>query len=98
MRVLLRARRTKLYYAGLNGSGGEHERGLDFGNVRNATRFAFEEKLADMEIILRYDSCGAEIGLPVLAEWCLFDEQALRPVAEPAAPVEFLSISPLGLP
>ena len=36
-----------------------------------------------MEIILRYDSFDGEIALPVLAEWCLFDERALRPVADP---------------
>ena len=36
-----------------------------------------------MEIILRSDSFDGEIALPVLAEWCLFDERALRPVADP---------------
>jgi len=37
-----------------------------------------------MEIILRYDSYDSEISLLVLAEWCLFEERALRPVAEVA--------------
>ena len=86
MRVLLRNRWTKFYYVGPNQMDTEHEKGLDFGDVRSAAKFAFEERLPYMEIILRYDSCGGEIPLPVLAEWCLFDERALRPVAAiPAA-------------
>jgi hypothetical protein len=96
MRVLLRNRLTERYYGGANRSDAEHEGAVDFGKVSNAARFAFSEKLPDMEIILHYDSCGAEIGLPVLAEWCLFDERALRPVAEPMPPVGSLSIWPSG--
>jgi hypothetical protein len=79
MRVLLRNRRTKRYHAGPNELEDEDERGVDFGTVRSAAKFALEEKLVDMEIILRYDSCGGEIALPVLAEWCLLEERALRP-------------------
>jgi len=84
MRVLLRNRRTTLYYVGLNQQGTGQERAVDFGNVGSAAKFTFEEKLEDMEIILRYDSYDSEISLPVLAEWCLFEERALRPVADPA--------------
>jgi hypothetical protein len=80
MRVLLRNRRTKLYYMGLNQPGGDCQVALSFGNVGSAAKLTFEEKLPDMEIILRYDSCESEIALPVLAEWCLFEERALRPV------------------
>ena len=85
MRVLLRNCRTNLYYAGLNPSGADHERALDFRNVSSAAKFTFEQSLPDMEIVLRYDSCAAEIPLPVLHEWCLFDERALRPVATPTS-------------
>ena len=81
MRVLLRNRWTKFYYVGPNQMDAEHEKGLDFGDVRSAAKFAFEENMPGMEIILRYDSCDGEIPLPILAEWCLFDERALRPVA-----------------
>jgi hypothetical protein len=98
MRVLLRNRPTNLYYGGLDRPGVEHEGAVGFGNVSNATRFTFGEKLPDMEIILHYDSCGAEIGLPVLAEWCLFEERALRLAAEPAPPGGSLSTSPASLP
>jgi hypothetical protein len=66
--------------------GAAHERALDFGNVSGAAKFSFKEKLPDMEIILRYDSCDGEIPLPVLPEWCLFQGRALRPVADPAPP------------
>jgi hypothetical protein len=97
MRVLLRSRRTKLYYFGLRQMGAAHERALDFGNVPGAAKFSFEEKLPDMEIILRYDSCDGEIPLPVLPEWCLFGERALRPVAEPAPSGSPLSPSPSRL-
>ena len=93
MRVLLRGRQTRLYYIGRNQSGVEHERALDFGNVRSATKFTFDVKLPDMEIILRYDSCDAEIGLPVLPEWCLLDERALGPATDPTAPGASLSTS-----
>jgi hypothetical protein len=70
---------------------------VDFGNVSSAARHTFEEKLPDMEIILRYDSNGAEIGLSVLAEWCLLGERALRPAPEPGPPAESLSVSPSSL-
>ena len=82
MRVLLRNCRTKMYYvgqsphAGLNESGAGSWQALDFGNVRSAVKFTLEEDLPDMEIVLRYDSCDAEIALPVLHEWCLIDEVA----------------------
>jgi hypothetical protein len=84
MRVLLRSSRTRRYYIGLNQSSAQHEEALDFGNVGSAAKFTFEERLADMEIILRYDLCDGQISLPVLAEWCLFEERALRPVMHPA--------------
>jgi len=80
MRLLLRDRRTARYYAGLNQLAADPDRALDFGDVPSAARFALEQKLAGMELILRYDSWATEIPLPLLPEWCLFDERALRPV------------------
>ena len=81
MRVLLRTLGTTLCYAGFNRPSGEHGVALDIGNVSSVARHTFEEKLPGTEIVLCYDSCDAEIGLPVLAEWCVFEERALRPVA-----------------
>ena len=92
MRVLLRNRRTHLFYAGQNANSGVDvsapmsPEALDFGDVGSAAKFSLEQHLGDMEIVLRYDSCEGEISLPVLAEWCLLDERALRPVNEPAWP------------
>jgi hypothetical protein len=37
-----------------------------------------------MEIILRDDWCGGKIPLPVLPQWCLFEERALRSATDPA--------------
>ena len=90
MRVLLRNRRTRLYYAGhtantgLNDSATTDPQALDFGDVRSAAKFSLEEHLTDMEIVLHYDSCDGEIALPVLPEWCLFEERSMRPVTAPA--------------
>jgi hypothetical protein len=80
VRVLLRNRLTKLYYVGLNQLDVWYQRALDFGDVPGAAEFTLEEELPDMEIVLRYDSFDGGIALPVLAEWCLFDERVLRPV------------------
>jgi hypothetical protein len=97
MRVLLRNHRSRLYYVTFNQWGVEHEQAFDFGNLASAARFTFEEKLAEMEIILRYDACDGEIRLPVLREWSLFEERALRPVRDPALPAEPVWSSPSRL-
>ncbi len=85
----MRHRQSSLYYAGPsqtepapNHTTPDHERALDFASVRNAARFALEQHLTDMEIILRYDARNGEVALPVLPEWCLFEERALRPLSE----------------
>ncbi|MCX6928667.1 MAG: hypothetical protein NT154_36465 [Verrucomicrobia bacterium] len=57
---------------------------MDFGKVSSAAKYTFEEKLQDMEVILRYDLAESKIALPVLAEWCLFEQRALRPISEAA--------------
>jgi hypothetical protein len=75
MRVLLRNKRTKLYYVGRDRSGQSQTDALDFGQVSKATRFTLEQKLPDMEIVVRYDACQGEVPLPVLPEWCTLDER-----------------------
>ncbi len=76
MKVLLRNRRTKLFYVGQNLTGGRPEEARDFGNIAKATRFSLREKLPDMEIVLRYDACPGEVPLPVLPEWKLLEREA----------------------
>jgi len=90
MHVFLRNRRTRLYYVARRPSAGRNQppaanaEPLDFGTVRSAAKFSLEQRLPDMEIVLRYDSCAGEVALPVLPEWCLFDERVLRPIREAA--------------
>jgi hypothetical protein len=91
MRVLLRKRRTNLYYVGADQHTGihhlaaDHHKALDFDSVPRAAKFTFEQHLSDMAIILRYDWEDVELALPVLPEWCLLDESAVRPLGEPVA-------------
>jgi hypothetical protein len=70
MRVLLRSRKTKLYYAGGNQVGLSHEQAFDFGNLPGAAAFAVRENPSGMEIVLRYDTCDGEVAVPILQEWC----------------------------
>ena len=82
MRILLCNQRTGRYYSGPRQPGSGVAHAHDFGSVPAAAKFTFEEKLPDVEIVVRYDSHGTEIHLPVLAVWCLFGEESLRPVPE----------------
>ncbi len=76
MKVLLRNRRTKLYYVARNLSGAKPEDARDFGNVAKAIKFSLGEKLPDMEVVLRYESAPGEVPLPVLPDWCFFERPA----------------------
>jgi hypothetical protein len=80
MRVLLQDTKTRLYYACFNERHSESAQALDFVSIPDAAKFAFEEELRDMEIVLSYDHPHCEVHLPVLPEWCLLDERILLPV------------------
>jgi hypothetical protein len=56
----------KLYYLGRNRLGKKHEQALDFGNIPGAMTFVVREKLPDMEIVLRYETCDGEVPIPLL--------------------------------
>jgi hypothetical protein len=79
MKVLLRNRRTRLYYTGRDESGVKPEDALDFGNISRATEFTFEQRLADMEIVLRYATCPGEVPLPILPAWRSFQTAPAAP-------------------
>jgi hypothetical protein len=79
MKVLLRNRRTKLYYIGRDESGVRHEDALDFGNISSATEFTLEQKLPDLEIVLRYANCADEVPLPILSAWRSFQTTPAAP-------------------
>jgi hypothetical protein len=90
MRVLLRHKKTGLYYVGLNQMAGEHNQARDFTSVPQAARFAFAEAMPEVEIIVRCDYLAHEVSLQPLPEWCELDQArplaAARTVAEGAGP------------
>lgn len=67
--VLLRNQETGQYYAGLNGWVGNCAGAHDFGAVENATQLARTEKLAGMEVVLRYDDPVCDLVLPFRGNW-----------------------------
>lgn len=85
MRVLLRNRKTRCYYGGSRWPAVERQWAFDFRSLPGATKFALEEKLADMEIVLSYDNPDCQIPMPVLPEWCLLDEAKLPSAEHPHA-------------
>ncbi len=80
MRVLLKNKRTGLYYRDGNQLAAESGAGRDFATIRAATEFAFDQQLREMEIALRCDYLKYEIPLPVLPEWCELDDHQRLPV------------------
>jgi hypothetical protein len=83
MRVFLQHTETRLYYAEFNRRVSAPSRALDFASIPTATKFALEQKLTRMEIVLNWHTePDCEVRLPVLPEWCLLDEKELLPAAE----------------
>ena len=83
MRVLLRHKKTRLYYVGVNQMAGEHNQARDFASVPQAARFALAEGLPEAEIIVRSDYLASEIPFQPLPEWCELDKA--RPLADAAS-------------
>ena len=74
MRVLLRNKETRRYYAARNEWGAAVAQALLFGSVPQAARFAFDEKVPQAEIVVRCDLVDQEVALPLLPEWCSLDQ------------------------
>jgi hypothetical protein len=74
MRVFLRNRQTRCCCASPNGWAVAIEQALVFYSVRQAARFAFDEKLPEAEIVMRSHRLEQEITLPLVPEWCDLDE------------------------
>jgi hypothetical protein len=70
MRVFLRDRQTRRYCASSSAWAVALARALVFSSVRQAARFAFEEKVPGAEIVVRCDLLEQEVALPLLPEWC----------------------------
>lgn len=74
MRAFLRNRQTQRYCALSNGWTVAIAPALVFSNVRQAARFAFDQKVPEAEIVVRCDLLEQEVALPLLPEWCELDE------------------------
>jgi hypothetical protein len=78
MRVLLRNRQGRGYYAGSNVWAAAIAQALPFSSVRQAAKYAFDEKVLEAEIVVRCDLLEQEVALPLVAEWCDFDHSAVN--------------------
>jgi hypothetical protein len=74
MRVVLKRKRSGLYYRDANQFATDPGEALDFASVPAAAQFALAEQLPEAEIVLRWDSLAHEIPLPVLHAWCELDK------------------------
>ena len=70
MRVFLRNKQTRLYCASSSEWAPEMAQALLFTTVPHAARFAFDEEVSEVEIVLKYDLLDQEVSLPLLRELC----------------------------
>jgi hypothetical protein len=68
MKVLLRKKKTSLYYLGADQWTTEARQAWDFDQVEEAIRLHREKRLTDVEVVLRFDDplCDAVLSLPTL--------------------------------
>ena len=64
-KVFLRKRETAQYYAGSNGWSGNTPLAHSFDTVESAIQFAKTERLAGMEVVLRFEDPVCELILPL---------------------------------
>lgn len=67
-KVFLRSRDKGQYYAGSNGWSGNTSVAHDFSTVESAVELARTQRLADMEVVLRYDDPACDLVLPLRQE------------------------------
>ena len=79
MRVYLRNKKTRLYCASSSEWAPAMAQALLFPSVGQAARFAFDEKVPEAEIVLRYDLLDKEVSLPLLRELCDVGEPRSAP-------------------
>jgi hypothetical protein len=73
MRVFLRNKQTRVYYAGPSEWAATAELAHQFISVSHAARFGLDHSLPDIELILTCYTLPDEIAMPLLPEWCNFD-------------------------
>ena len=69
VRVLLRNKETGLYLAGIGREVGASRHALDFPSLSQAAKFALEQQVPDLEIVLSYANEAHQVPLPLLPEW-----------------------------
>ena len=79
MKVLIRNRRTRGYYATPGQWVAEIARARDFQHAHIARETAAREQLADSEIVLSSDNTGAEIILPLRFRPTALDQSGPEP-------------------
>jgi len=65
MKVLLRKRKTDLYYAGADRWTSDLKQAQDFDQVERAVQLHREEQLPDAEVVLRFDDPACDAILPL---------------------------------
>jgi hypothetical protein len=70
MKVYLRNRESRLYCAASNRWEVSITQALAFRSVRQAARFAIDQKMPEVEIVLRSDLLEEEVTLPLIPQWC----------------------------
>jgi hypothetical protein len=74
MRVFLRDKKTRLYRAQSRDWTPSVGEALPFPGVPHAARFARDGNLPGLEIVVKYDTLPDEVAVPLVPEWCDFDQ------------------------
>ena len=72
MRVLLRNTKTLRYCTSARGWVATAGQALEFTTIPQAVRFALDEKLPGIEVVVEYNFLP-EVVVPLQPEWCDFD-------------------------
>jgi hypothetical protein len=79
MRVFLRSKRTRLYYASPSGWADSAGQALQFTSVSEAARFALDHSLPDTELVLAFYTFPEQIAMPLVPEWSNIDRPGPAP-------------------
>ena len=74
MKVFLRNRKTRLYCAESSEWVPAAGQAFDFTSVSLATRFALDQRLLEIELVVKYDLLPDEVPVPLLPEWRNFGQ------------------------
>jgi hypothetical protein len=80
MKVVLQDLATRHYCAGSGAWVEELPHAVDFRTLISATQFALAEQLPQTQMVLTFRGLPYPVPVPVLAEWCTFENRFLRSV------------------